>query len=30
VRIDPALCSGCSVCSQICTAIKPKRLDKAS
>jgi indolepyruvate ferredoxin oxidoreductase alpha subunit len=30
VRIDPALCSGCSVCSQICTSIKPKKLDKVS
>jgi indolepyruvate ferredoxin oxidoreductase, alpha subunit len=27
IRIDPALCAGCSVCSQICTSIKPKRLD---
>jgi indolepyruvate ferredoxin oxidoreductase, alpha subunit len=26
IRIDPALCAGCSVCSQICTSIKPKRL----
>jgi indolepyruvate ferredoxin oxidoreductase alpha subunit len=30
IRIDPALCSGCSVCSQICSSIKPKRLEKAS
>ncbi len=27
IRIDPALCAGCSVCSQICSSIKPKRLD---
>ncbi len=26
VRIDEALCSGCSVCSQICDSIKPKKL----
>ncbi|HAA02328.1 MAG TPA: indolepyruvate ferredoxin oxidoreductase subunit alpha, partial [Syntrophobacteraceae bacterium] len=27
IRIDPALCAGCSVCSQICTSIKPKRIE---
>ncbi len=26
IRINEALCSGCSVCSQICDAIKPKRI----
>lgn len=26
VRIDEALCSGCSVCSQICDSIKPKKI----
>ncbi len=26
IRIDEALCSGCSVCSQICDRIKPKRI----
>jgi indolepyruvate ferredoxin oxidoreductase, alpha subunit len=30
IRIDAAMCSGCSVCSQICSSIKPKRLDKES
>lgn len=29
VRINPALCSGCSVCSQVCKSIKPRRLDQA-
>jgi indolepyruvate ferredoxin oxidoreductase alpha subunit len=29
IRIDPGLCSGCSVCSQICPSIKPKRREKA-
>jgi indolepyruvate ferredoxin oxidoreductase alpha subunit len=28
VRIDETLCSGCSVCSQICQSIKPKRVEK--
>jgi indolepyruvate ferredoxin oxidoreductase, alpha subunit len=28
IRIDPALCAGCSVCSQICTSIKPRRLEQ--
>jgi indolepyruvate ferredoxin oxidoreductase alpha subunit len=27
VRINEALCSGCSVCAQICDSIKPKRID---
>jgi indolepyruvate ferredoxin oxidoreductase, alpha subunit len=26
IRINPALCSGCSVCAQMCKSIKPKRL----
>jgi indolepyruvate ferredoxin oxidoreductase alpha subunit len=26
VRISETLCSGCSVCSQICDSIKPKRI----
>jgi len=26
IRIDENLCNACSVCSQICDAIKPKRL----
>jgi indolepyruvate ferredoxin oxidoreductase alpha subunit len=29
IRIDPGLCSGCSVCSQICPSIKPKRREQA-
>lgn len=27
VQINKALCSGCSVCSQMCKSIKPKRVD---
>ena len=27
IRINPALCSGCSVCAQMCKSIRPKRLD---
>jgi indolepyruvate ferredoxin oxidoreductase, alpha subunit len=27
IRINAALCSGCSVCAQMCKSIKPKRLD---
>jgi len=27
VSIDPLLCSGCSVCAQICKSVKPGRLD---
>ena len=27
IRINPGLCSGCSVCAQMCKSIKPKRLD---
>ncbi|NLI82978.1 MAG: indolepyruvate ferredoxin oxidoreductase subunit alpha [Deltaproteobacteria bacterium] len=27
IRINAALCSGCSVCSQICKSIKPRRID---
>jgi indolepyruvate ferredoxin oxidoreductase, alpha subunit len=30
IRIDETLCSGCSVCSQICSSIKPKKLEKMS
>jgi indolepyruvate ferredoxin oxidoreductase alpha subunit len=29
VRINPALCSGCSVCAQVCKSVKPRRLDEA-
>jgi indolepyruvate ferredoxin oxidoreductase alpha subunit len=28
VRINPALCSGCSLCAQMCRSIKPKRLEE--
>ncbi len=28
IQIDEALCNGCSVCSQICHAIKPQRLSR--
>lgn len=28
VRINKALCAGCSVCAQVCKSIKPKRLDE--
>lgn len=27
IRINPALCSGCSVCSQMCKSIKPRKLE---
>ncbi len=27
IRIDPTLCSGCSVCSQMCKSIKPRKLE---
>ena len=27
IRINPALCSGCSVCAQMCKSIRPRRLD---
>ncbi len=27
IRINEALCSGCSVCSQMCASIRPKRID---
>jgi indolepyruvate ferredoxin oxidoreductase alpha subunit len=27
IRINAALCSGCSVCAQMCKSIKPRRLD---
>jgi len=29
IRIDAALCSGCSVCAQMCKSIKPKRLEES-
>ncbi len=29
IRINEALCSGCSVCSQTCKSIKPRRLEEA-
>lgn len=29
VRINEALCSGCSVCSQMCKSIRPKRVEEA-
>lgn len=29
IRINKALCSGCSLCAQMCKSIKPKRLDDA-
>lgn len=29
VRINPALCSGCSVCAQICKSVKPRRIDES-
>ncbi|ABK19740.1 indolepyruvate ferredoxin oxidoreductase subunit alpha [Syntrophobacter fumaroxidans] len=29
VRINEALCSGCSVCSQLCKSIKPKRIEES-
>ena len=29
IRINSSLCSGCSVCAQICKSIKPKRLEDA-
>lgn len=28
VSINEALCSGCSICSQMCNSIRPKRIDK--
>lgn len=30
IRIDAALCSGCSVCAQICKSIKPKRINEST
>jgi len=29
VRINPALCSGCSVCAQVCKSVKPRRIDES-
>jgi indolepyruvate ferredoxin oxidoreductase, alpha subunit len=29
VQINPALCSGCSVCAQVCKSIKPRKIDQA-
>jgi indolepyruvate ferredoxin oxidoreductase alpha subunit len=29
IQINPALCSGCSVCAQVCKSIKPRRIEKA-
>jgi indolepyruvate ferredoxin oxidoreductase alpha subunit len=30
VEINKALCSGCSVCAQVCKSIKPKRIDESA
>lgn len=30
VRIDPFLCSGCTVCAQICTSVRPQKIEKGS
>ncbi len=29
IQINPALCSGCSVCAQVCKSIKPRRIEEA-
>ena len=29
IRINAAMCSGCSVCAQMCKSIKPRRLDES-
>jgi indolepyruvate ferredoxin oxidoreductase alpha subunit len=29
IRINRALCSGCSVCAQTCKSIKPRKIDEA-
>jgi indolepyruvate ferredoxin oxidoreductase alpha subunit len=29
IQINPALCSGCTVCAQVCKSIKPRRIDQA-
>jgi indolepyruvate ferredoxin oxidoreductase alpha subunit len=30
IRINDALCNGCSVCAQVCKSIKPKRKGEAA